>query len=64
VPKLPEVDHLHNQGTPAFPKWLTTKNPRMNRNKFQALTKCFRGFENIFGAANKFPGTVRKFWGA
>jgi hypothetical protein len=64
VPKLPVVDDLHNQGTLTFPKWLITKNPHMNHDKFRALKKCFQDFKNIFGAVNKFPNMVRKFWGA
>jgi len=49
VPKLPTIDQLHNHGTTAIPKWLETKNPRIGHNKFWAISKIFRGLENIFG---------------
>jgi len=63
VPKLPTLNQLHNHGTTAFPKWLETKNPRMEHNKFRARTKKCRDLENIFGAVNKFLGQGNKFPG-
>ena len=39
MPKLPTVDHLHNQGKPAFPKWKEPKKMRMRGYYFRAKIK-------------------------
>ena len=63
VPKLPTMDHLHNQGKPAFPKWKEPKNPRLKHNKFRGATKCFREVGKYFRAVNNFPGEHQNFSG-
>jgi len=63
VPKLPTIDQLHNHSTTALPKWLETKNPRIGHNKFRAITKNFRGLENIFGQQIDFWGRTSNIWG-
>ena len=58
-----QIDHLHNYGTPAFPKWLETKNPRKIKNIFWGLTKNFRGNKKKSGLPKFFWGAVKCLWG-